>query len=273
MQSLRRRVEELLWVFGLSRVTAPIWEAMRGGNAIKQSRRMREFYSSLLPPGAMVFDIGANRGTMTRVFSSLGAKVLAVEPNPDCVRHIELTSSPHVVEVLHAAVSDANGLAVLTVSDGKDKMSSLSEDWREAVSRQNPDYVGIWNRKVTVPTVTLNELIRQYGMPFYMKLDIEGHEEEALRGLAACPPLLSFEFNRAFLEPALRALSAAIFEEAAFNYTLVDPCKFEVPSWVGREELVKRIRQLPCDGPGLGDLFVRTHKHLQTFNNRKESDT
>src|SRR5262245_8821704 len=99
---------------------------MRGGRSIKQSARMREFYSSLLPGGAMVFDIGANVGTMTRVFSSLGAKVLAVEPNPDCARHIELTSSPDAVEVLPAAVSDTNGLAVLNVSDRKDKMSSLS---------------------------------------------------------------------------------------------------------------------------------------------------
>lgn len=258
MQSLRRRVEELLWIFGLNRATAPLWEAMRGGNAIRQSRRMREFYSSLLPAGALVFDIGANVGTMTHVFSSLGAKVLAVEPNPDCARHIELTNSPDVVEVLRAAVSGANGLAVLNVSDRKDKMSSLSNEWREAVSRQNPDYVGIWNRDMAVPTVTLDELIRQYGMPFYIKIDIEGHEEEALRGLSACPPLLSFEFNRAFLESALRPLQTALFKDSAFNYTLVDPCSFELPDWVGREELADRIRRLPPDGPGLGDIFVRT---------------
>ena len=262
MQSLRRRVEELLWVFGLSRATAPIWEAIRGRNAIKQFRRMREFYSSLLPRSAMVFDIGANVGTMTHVFSSLATKVLAVEPNPDCARHIELTSAPAVVEVLRAAVSDANGLAVLNVSDRKDKMSSLSNEWREAVSKQNPDYVGIWNRNVNVPTVTLDELIRQYGIPFYIKIDIEGHEEEALKGLSACPPLLSFEFNRAFLESAIRALESGIFDKARFNYTLVDPCKFELPNWVGRGDLVERIRQLPPDGPGLGDIFARTKADL-----------
>src|SRR5256885_878214 len=43
------------------------------------------------PAGALVFDIGANAGAMTRVFASLGARVVAVEPNADCVRHIELT--------------------------------------------------------------------------------------------------------------------------------------------------------------------------------------
>jgi len=261
LQSLRRRVEELLWIFGLSRATAPIWEAMRGGKAMQQSRRMREFYSSLLPRGAMVFDIGANVGTMTRIFSSLGARVVAVEPNADCVRHIVLTSPADAVEVLQAAVSEANGLAVLNVSDRRDKMSSLSKEWREAVSKQNPGYVGIWNRDVTVPTVTLDELVRRYGAPFYIKIDVEGHEERALSGLSGLPPLLSFEFNRAFLESALRALRSALFEDAVFNYTLVDPCQFELPDWVGRAVLEEQIRRLPPKGPGLGDIFVRTIRH------------
>ena len=257
MQSARRRAEEFLWIFGLSKITGPIWEALRGRKAFRQSRQMREFYSSLLPRGALVFDVGANVGTMTRVFSSLGAKVIAIEPNPDCVRHIELTTSRNEVEVLQAAVSNANGLAILSVSDRKDKMSSLSDDWRKAVSKDNRGYVGIWNRDLTVPTITLEALINRYGQPFYIKIDVEGHEESVLKGLSWCPPLLSFEFNRVFLESALRAVSSAIFDEAVFNYTLIDPHKFEVCDWIERDDLKERIRRLPENGPGLGDIFVR----------------
>ena len=82
MHPSRRRIEELLWVLGLNRITGPVWEWLRGARAVQQSRRMRDFYSSLLPKNALVFDIGANVGTMTRVFSSLGARVIAVEPIP-----------------------------------------------------------------------------------------------------------------------------------------------------------------------------------------------
>jgi len=234
-----------------------MWEMLRGGRAIRQSRRMQEFYSSLLPDGALVFDVGANVGTMTRVFSSLGARILAVEPNPDCVRHIELTTSRKAVEVLQAAVSDTNGLAVLKVSDRKDKMSSLSDDWRDAVSRQNTDYVGMWNRELTVPSVTLDTLIERCGLPYYIKIDVERHEERVIQGLSHLPPLLSFEFNRAFLDSALRALANSLFAESLFSYTLIDPCKFELPNWVRRDELCERIRKLDCDGPGLGDIFVK----------------
>jgi FkbM family methyltransferase len=225
---------------------------------MRQSRLMGQFYSSLLKKGDLVFDIGANVGTMTRVFASLGAKVVAVEPNPDCVRHIELTTSRGAVEVLQAAVGETNGLGVLKVSDRRDKMSSLSAEWCEAVSKENRDYVGMWKREVTVPMITLDALVQRYDFPSYIKIDVEGYEEEVLKGLSRCPALLSFEFNGTFLDPALRTLNNSLFDEATFNYTLIDPVKFELQDWVDREELKKRMLSLR-DGPGLGDIFVRNH--------------
>lgn len=255
MQILRRRVEELLWVLGLNKATARIWERLRGRRAITQSQLMRKFYFSLIPKGALVFDIGANVGTMTNIFTSLGAKVIAVEPNPDCVRHIELTMSPPSVEVLQAAIGQRDGLAVLNVSDRKDKMCSLSLDWCEAVSKTNRNYMGMWNRNLTVPMVTLDTLIERYELPFYIKIDVEGYEEQVLQGLSSCPPLLSFEFNKAFLDPAMRAIENSIFDRASFNYTLVDPVKFELQNWVDRRELKERILELR--DTGLGDIFAR----------------
>jgi FkbM family methyltransferase len=252
----RRWVEDLLWALGLSRVTGPIWERLRGGRAVRQSRLMREFYAALLPKGALVFDIGANMGTMTAIFAALGAKVVAVEPNPDCATHIERSTSRDAVDVLQAAVGERDGSAELNVSDRKDKMSSLSVKWCQAVSNGNRDYAGMWNRKLTVPMVTLDSLIQRHGLPFYIKIDVEGYEEQALKGLSKRPPLLSFEFNRMFLEPALRALDNSIFEGASFNYTLIDPVKFELPGWVDREELKKTISDSK-DARGLGDIFVR----------------
>jgi FkbM family methyltransferase len=256
LQAGRRKIEELLWALGLNRLTAPVWERLRGGRAVEQSRLMREFYSALLAKGALVFDVGANVGTITQVFASLGARVVAVEPNADCVRHIELTTAKEQVEVLQAAVGETNGVAVLKVSDRKDKMSSLSDEWREAVTAENDEYRGMWKREVTVPMVTLDALIGRYGMPAYIKIDVEGYEDQALQGLSALPPLLSFEFNRVFPKPALRALEMPIFEGAKFNYTLVDPVKFELQEWVGREEIRERLQGLK-EGQGLGDIFVR----------------
>lgn len=256
MRAAMRRFEEMLGAIGLGRAISPIGEALRGGKALRQSQRMREFYAALLPKGALVFDIGANVGTMTGIFAGLGARVVAVEPNPDCARHIELSTRRGQVEVLAAAVSDRDGQAVLKVSDRKDKMSSLSDEWRDAVSKENADYVGMWKREVTVPTITLDALIQRYGEPWYIKIDVEGYEEQVIKGLSQCPSLLSFEFNRVFLEPALKALESAVFDDVVFNYTLIDPVRFELENWVGRNELKKAILELG-EGQGLGDVFVR----------------
>lgn len=256
MRAGRRRIEELLWVAGLSRATAPVWEWLRGGRAVAQSRRMQAFYGGLLARDALVFDIGANLGTMTRVFTALGARVVAVEPNADCLRHIELTTRREQVEVLQAAVGERNGVTILKVADWKDKMSSLSDEWREAVAEENRDYLGMWKREVTVPMVTLDALIGRYGMPAYIKVDVEGYEDQVMAGLSESPALTSFEFNRVFLQPALRAMENPVFDGAQFNYTLVDPVKFELRDWVGREELKQRIVELR-DGAGLGDIFAR----------------
>ena len=217
---------------------------------------MRQFYSQLLPRGAQVFDIGANVGTMTTIFASLGAKVIAVEPNPDCATHIERTTSRDAVQVLQAAVGERTGTAELQISDRKDKMSSLSTPWREAVTKGNQSYAGLWNRKLTVPMVTLDSLIQRYQLPFYIKIDVEGYEGQVLQALSTCPPLLSFEFNTTFLEPALRALDNRIFDRASFNYTLIDPVKFELATWVSRDELRRAIVGLKS-ASGLGDIFAR----------------
>jgi hypothetical protein len=120
----------------------------------------------------------------------------------------------------------------------------------------------MWKRELTVPMITLDVMIQRYDFPFYIKIDVEGYEEEVLNGLSRCPPLLSFEFNTLFLDACLRALDNTIFDDATFNYTLIDPVKFELQEWVGRNELKKRILGLRS---GLGDIFAAHHNRSETF--------
>ncbi len=42
------------------------------------------FYAQFAGLGDLVFDIGANVGTRSKVFARLGCHVVAVEPQPDC---------------------------------------------------------------------------------------------------------------------------------------------------------------------------------------------
>jgi FkbM family methyltransferase len=204
-----------------------------------------------------VFDIGANVGMLAETFASLGARVVALEPNRDCLRHIEISYGNSRIETIQAVAGPKNGLAVLNVSDERDDISSVSEDWIAAIKSQHSEYKNLWSRRLTVPMLTLDTLVEQYGTPYFIKIDVEGFEESVLDGLSSQPPLLSFEFNLAYYEATLRCLHKPVFSpESKFNYAFGDPTDFELPSWVSRLELEGILGAMPR-GDKHGDIFVQ----------------
>jgi FkbM family methyltransferase len=223
---------------------------------MRHRRLVQEFFAPLLVRDALVFDVGANVGLLTETFAALGARVIAVEPNPDCARHLYFLAEGQKIEVIQAAVGEQGGVATLHVSDRKDKMSSLSEEWCEAMRQQSKDHQGLWTRTIAVPVITLDALIKCYGAPDYIKIDVEGYEEQVLDGLSCQPSLLSFEFNKTYFDTTLRCLDKSLFDGSLFNFTLVDPIRFELPEWVDRKTVKQRLLALG-EGKGLGDLFVR----------------
>src|SRR6056297_413283 len=51
--------------------------------------RMRRLYRRFLSSGSLAFDIGSHLGNRIGVWSRLGARVVALEPNPDCRPYVE----------------------------------------------------------------------------------------------------------------------------------------------------------------------------------------
>ncbi|WP_382326579.1 hypothetical protein ACFJGX_16620 [Hydrogenophaga sp. UC242_50] len=48
--------------------------------------QLRRFYRRFLPVGGLAFDVGAHAGNRVAAFRQLGARVVALEPQPDFVR-------------------------------------------------------------------------------------------------------------------------------------------------------------------------------------------
>jgi FkbM family methyltransferase len=234
MKSSRRKIEEALWVCGLHRLGRALYAALHP-QEIQRRQKVSAFYAALLQPNGLVFDVGANVGIMSALFASLGHRVIAVEPNRDCVRHIELSYPDLPITVVNAVIGPKAGLAMMHVSDERDDISSMREDW---IPHTVPSHT------VPVPMLSLNDLIAQYGLPAFIKIDVEGFEESVLDGLRVFPKLLSFEFNTGDLEATFRCLAKEQFQGAVFNYALADPQRFELPSWVELDVLKKDLAAL-----------------------------
>jgi FkbM family methyltransferase len=257
MKRSRRKLEELLWITGTHRLARSLYNATAGRRASRLHGLMRKFYGVLLPRDALVFDIGANVGSYSAIFSSLGAKVVALEPNADCLRHIQLSYADARIEAIQAVAGPQDGLATLSLSDERDDISSLSKDWIAAIQREHDDYRGLWSKEVTVPMLKLDTLIGRYGVPYFIKIDVEGFEEQVLDGLSTQPSLLSFEFNTAYLDATLRCLEKELFiSKSLFNFAMGDPVSLELATWVTREQFAQTLGAMG-KGDRYGDIFVK----------------
>jgi FkbM family methyltransferase len=247
MRTSRRKLEELAWVFGLHGSAVRLHRALgKRADVVALTR----FYAELLPKGALAFDIGANVGLYSEALEAAGAHVIAVEPNADCCRHIELTYQSRKIEMVHAAAGPRNGLSNLILSDIHDDASTISEQ-----ARNNGHLSGA--RTVAIPTVTLDCLISHYGMPYYVKMDVEGYESAVLDGLSTQPHLLSFEFHHLYAERALSCLDKPLFRTAtSFNVSDENGTGLELQTWVSKEE-IRSVADRIAGQKTYRDIYVR----------------
>jgi len=152
---------------------------------------------------AVCWDIGAHVGYHSLVFSSLGAQVLAFEPNRHnaaCLK-ANLERNPALarnIRHLAMAVSDQDGeMAFIQSADTKG--GSSGSHLAAALPPFAPN-VYADSERVMVPTVRLDSLIeRGERVPDIIKLDIEGGEVLALQGarklLSTKAPMLLIEVH------------------------------------------------------------------------------
>jgi FkbM family methyltransferase len=224
--------------------------------------RMRRFYQEFIQPGDLCFDIGAHVGNRIRVWLGLGARVVAVEPQPMMMRWLHLLYSRHPrVTLLPVAVGATAGSATLQISSRTPTVSTLSPDWIAAV-RQDKSFAWVeWDQALTVPVVTLDDLISAHGRPAFCKIDIEGYEGEALRGLSQPLAGLSFEHiitTAAQTEECLQLLAA--LGEYEFNYSTGESHRLHFARWLPAAEMAARVGGLD----GSGDVYGRLRPNFPT---------
>jgi len=218
-------------------------------------RHLRRFFAPMLRPGDRVFDVGANVGQWTLALAAMGCRVIAVEPQSTCAATIASKTTREMdVTVVVAAVGAEAGEAELFLASTTE-MASTARPWMEAMVERAGVPADFWHGSTVVPVRTLDDLIDEFGLPAYIKLDVEGSESQAIAGLARAVGLLSFETHGQTIEDA-RAAVARLLELGRYEFNLSpgEYQKLEWSEWRGAEDLLRALEDAPF---GWNNVFAR----------------
>jgi FkbM family methyltransferase len=208
-----------------------------------RQRRMRRLYAQFVASGDLVFDVGAHAGNRVRGFAALGCRVVALEPQPDFARLLRslFRRSSHI-DVVEAAAGAVAGRDSLSISDRTPTVTTLATRWREARARE-PGFGGVrWNRLIEIDVTTLDLLITRWGVPAFVKIDVEGAEPAVLAGLTQAVPAVSFEYVPGAIDEVRACVSRlGALGAYRFNWSIGESYRLASPSWLSGEELVATL--------------------------------
>jgi FkbM family methyltransferase len=120
----------------------------------------------------LIYDVGSNNGDDAAYYLFRGFKVLAIEANPLLTARLEQRFARQLAEgqlkILAVAVAEREGILPFWVNEQKDKFSSFN---RELACRN-----GTRCHEIQVPARPFSEIIAEFGVPYYLKIDIEGSD-------------------------------------------------------------------------------------------------
>jgi FkbM family methyltransferase len=197
---------------------------------------MDRHYRCLIQPGDLVFDIGAHVGDHIAAFRRLGARVIAAEPQPALARVLKLLyGRDRDVAIKQAAVGRAVGTTNLMINVDNPTISTASQPFIRAARGARRWEGETWSKSISVRVITLDALIGEFGLPAFVKIDVEGFEPEVLAGLTQPVAALSFEFTTIQREVAIRCLERCeALGLVRFNASLGDSQTFVHEQWIDR---------------------------------------
>lgn len=216
--------------------------------------RMNRFYGNFIHEGDLCFDIGAHTGNRTFAWLKMGSRVVAVEPQPLLVGLLKrrFQNNP-CFKIVAKAIGGISGRSSLKISLSNPAISTLSDNWIQIIKDFDPS--ASWDENVTVDVITLDTLIREYGIPKFCKIDVEGYEEEVLMGLTVPLNALSFEFFPTTPSRTINCINRLDeLGKYKYNWSFTESFSFVSRHWMSKEEISFVVSKY--NGRKSGDIYA-----------------
>ena len=248
-------IYDLYWSFANKRI-------------VDDRQREIRFYQNLLKGfrrGDLIFDVGANVGYKVGMFLRMGATVVAAEPdelNQTILRQkflsYHLRKRP--LTIVGKAISEESSVQKMWIEAPGSALNTLCDKWAETLRDDEARFgrrmnFGQWK---VVEATSIERLIAEHGVPFFVKIDVEGHELSVLRGMRQPVPYLSFEVNLPeFRAEGLECVQVLghLAQDGQFNYSLDCRRGLAREGWLTKEEISAVLAS--CPDPSL-EVFWRT---------------
>jgi FkbM family methyltransferase len=143
----------------------------------------------------LIFDIGCHNGQDSDFYLKKGFTVVAVEANPNLCAELRRRFAEQMAEgrfiLIDRAIAERPGEVEFYVNDQKSTWGTIKPGFAKKAAA-----AGTTSTEIVVPSLTFSTLIEKFGVPYYMKVDIEGVDLLCIEGLLQFdqrPKFLSFE--------------------------------------------------------------------------------
>lgn len=211
---------------------------------------------------AFVYDIGLHDGSDTEYYLREGCRVVAVDANPLMCAAAEVRFSEQIrsgkLKVINCGVAESRGQAEFWVCDDWTQWSSFD---RNIASRN-----GSKHHAIAVDCIPAHDIIHEFGVADYMKIDIEGNDRICIKGLtdATTPQYVSIEMDHFGADKDIRTLAALGYRDFKvicqnWSWSQVTVKNIGLYRWGPEQFAIRKLRRLSWErfrragGRGVGD--------------------
>lgn len=175
------------------------------------------------PKGRLVYDFGMDSREDTEYYLERGFRVVVVEADPAMCAEAEERFCAEIADgslvVVNKAIGRERGSFTFHVCDTMSAWSTASDTLRDHWMAHGASF-----HTIEVEFVNAGDLIAAFGEPYYVKIDIEGHDQiclDQLHAAGVCPTWVSLELDLKRSNEALATLQKMGFD----RFTLVNQAK------------------------------------------------